>query len=126
MEDIKEGEYIRTEKGTIAKITDIEWDLLYEILSKKPKYKHWVSDKQCYTEYITKHSPNIIDLIEIGDYVNDYKVIKIDWYEPITDKLQKYVQVESNKMINIFYADTIKSIVTKERFKSMEYIVKEV
>ena len=60
-------------------------------------------------EEIIKSSPNIIDLIEVGDYVNGYEVTSKDqflgfgnhdWY-----------------MIN----DEIKSIVTKEQFKSMEY-----
>ena len=58
---------------------------------------------------IIKSSPNIIDLIEVGDYVNGYEVTSKDqflgfgnhdWY-----------------MTN----DEIKSIVTKEQFESMEY-----
>ena len=62
-------------------------------------------------KYIIKSSPNIIDLIEVGDYVNGYKVTSkdqflgfgnYDWY-----------------MTN----DEIKSIVTKEMYSSAEYRV---
>lgn len=59
------NEYIRTDKGTIAKIEDVEWDINYTIVEMKPRYKHWVTEKQCYTEDIKKHSKNIIDLIEV-------------------------------------------------------------
>lgn len=58
---------------------------------------------------VKEPSPNIMDLIEVGDYVNGYEVTSKDqflgfgnhdWY-----------------MTN----DEIKSIVTKEQFKSMQY-----
>lgn len=64
-------------------------------------------------DMIAKSSPNIIDLIEVGDYVNGYEVTSKDqflgfgnhdWY-----------------MIN----DEIKSIVTKEQFSQMKYKVGE-
>ena len=59
-----------------------------------------------------KSSPNIIDLIEIGDYVNGEKV---------TDKFD-YLLVFDNAD---YYKDEneIKSIVTKEAFENMEYKV---
>ena len=62
---------------------------------------------------ITKASHNIIDLIEVGDYVNGYKV----------DFVQNgYVVFNHNHpyQLNIYSKD-IKSIVTKEQFESMSY-----
>ena len=68
---------------------------------------------------IINHSYNIIDLIEVGDYVNGLKVIDI---------------LENDIYISDYYAESyigvvkvkdIKSIVTKEQFESMEYKVGE-
>lgn len=94
--ELRVNDYVRTKDGKIEKYSgtndsEIENFTLNEIV---------------------KSSPNIIDLIEVGDYVNGYEVTskdKIlgfgnhDWY-----------------MTN----DEIKSIVTKEQFKNMEYEVK--
>ena len=57
-----------------------------------------------------KSSPNIIDLIEVGDYVNGEKV---------TDKFD-YLLAFGN---NDYYKNEneIKNIVTKEQFEEMEY-----
>lgn len=63
MEEIKDNEYIRTNRGTIAKIEDTEFDIktnsfgqiLYEIFVEGNRYY----------EVILKHSPNIIDLVEV-------------------------------------------------------------
>lgn len=65
-------------------------------------------DEKC----IIKSSPNIIDLIEVGDYVNGNKV---------DAKGNKYVIFyDGDGDIEVFEND-IKSIVTKEQFKEMEY-----
>ena len=63
-----------------------------------------------------KSSPNIIDLIEIGDYVNGYKV------DAIGDKYVIFYDGDGD--IEVFDAN-IKSIVTHEQFESMEYKVGE-
>jgi hypothetical protein len=75
---------------------------------------------------IIKSSPNIIDLIEVGDYVNGNRVIEID--NKSKDIFNKYLLVEETDYdnCNISYSNNdIKSIVTKEQFESMEYKVKE-
>ena len=68
---------------------------------------------------ITKASHNIIDLIEVGDYVNGYPV-----YETIDypDNTRAIVIADDNK--SIIWEESsqyIKSIVTKEMFSSVEY-----
>lgn len=58
-------------------------------------------------------SHNIIDLIEVGDYVNGYKVTSKDQFLGIGNH-------------DWYIADyEIKSIVTKEQFSQMEYKVVE-
>ena len=69
-------------------------------------------------EEIIKSSPNIIDLIEVGDYVNGYLVIEKD----INNEL-RYIDLKDRNMKYVKYLD-VKSIVTKEQFKNIEYEVK--
>ena len=85
-------------------------------------------DDEEFEEIIKKHSKNIIDLIEVGDYVNGSKLISIDYAEDEfgnCDKLHFYYQFEdSEKDINEYYDKlVIKSIVTKEAFANAEYRV---
>ena len=62
---------------------------------------------------IVKHSKDIIDLIEVGDYVNGEKVIDT-WNGN---------RIETHR--SNFNDDNIKSIVTKEQFAQAEYKIKE-
>ena len=59
-----------------------------------------------------KSSPNIIDLIEVGDYVNGLRVNEISEHTIFLDDMRDF----SKKDINY-----VESIVTKEQFKSMKY-----
>lgn len=72
-------------------------------------------------EQITKHSENIIDLIEVGDYVNGYKVEKIEVNRVICVDYcfdcKRYTLATNNP-------ENIKSIVTHQQFNSMKYEVK--
>ena len=71
---------------------------------------------------ITKASHNIIDLIEVGDYVNGYKVsFKGDDYQPFVQC--DYPVEEGSTNHYRFYEKAIYSIVTKEQFESMSYKV---
>ena len=69
-------------------------------------------------ENIIKSSSNIIDLIEIGDYVNGARVIR-------TNAPAGFVIVNTALMSeNTIYKYNIKSIVTKEQFERISYEVK--
>ena len=135
MEDIKVGEYVRTKDGMIAKVIDNSCHFVTDILYRNQKgycgrhdseirdYRLYINNEQAKE---CKHSPNIIDLVEKDDYVNGYKVL-YDYKE--TDKEQcngeyrKCIIVETKsgqwKMVDW----DIKSIVTKEQFESIKYIV---
>ena len=71
---------------------------------------------------IIKTSHNIIDLIEVGDYVNGYKVDFINKFED-----NYYIKGEGTNgfEIDIEHQEQIKSLVTKEYFESMSYKVGE-
>ena len=107
---MKIGDYVRTDDGLIGKI-----------VSEPYEYKDSIGcdidfgNNDIYNEYemyqrIIKSSPNIIDLIEVGDYVNGEKV---------TDKFD-YLLAFGN---NDYYKNEneIKNIVTKEQFEEITY-----
>ena len=78
---------------------------------------------------VIKSNPNIIDLIEIGDYVNGCKIIELSTN---IDGKVLYLETDITEFDNVYafghidiYEKDIKSIVTKEQFESMEYKVEE-
>ena len=68
---------------------------------------------------IIKSSPQIIDLIEVGDYVNNSKVVDIA-YAP---KKAIYVEQSWNGALLPILNDRINSVLTKEQFEAMKYKV---
>lgn len=68
---------------------------------------------------IINASYNIIDLIEVGDYVNGEKVIEIDNCKGAMREL--YLEGQNPEKDCGIYFEEIKSIVTREQFESMEY-----
>jgi len=133
-EPIKIGDYVRIKyMGKRTKIGRIE-----QILEKDPCYKdmqlyqidvvhqhsngHFPS-YEIYEEDIIDYSSEIIELVEIGDYVNGCKV---------TDKYYSYggkellldaigIEGHSLALTNI----DIQSILTKENFDVMNYVIGE-
>ena len=120
--ELEPNMYVRTKKG-IAKIVEIfdkENEPYYGAKYRTDTFLEIYYDSEYIgDEDISKSSHNIIDLIEVGDYVNGLKVIDI---------------VENDIYISDYYAESyigmakvkdIKSIVTKEQFSQMEYKVGE-
>ena len=120
---MKVGDYVRTDDGCICKV------LKYTNISDNDFYVNTDSKYDViYKSWIVKSSPNIIDLIEVGDYVNGYEIIDIIYEK---DNI-KYLETEITKFDNVYpignvdiYKNDIKSILTKEQFKSMEYRIGE-
>lgn len=106
--EVEVGEYIRTDSGEIFKVIDIEKGSV----QIKSDVRRWIGI--C---CIKTHSKNIIDLIEVGDYVNGYRV--------------EQVSIETNEVLldhNGFGWITLKDgdkIGTHEQFSSIEYKVEE-
>lgn len=123
MEDIKVGEYVRTDKGNIGKVYEIRLGKSKDV--KDLYFNIYKLDIGLWTElsYIKKHSFNIIDLIEEGDYVNGYKILDLEKKE---DRIMICVLKLRSKehWITIDIQD-IKSIVTKEQFNREKYILEE-
>ena len=125
---LKVGMYVRfdyhrvTVPIQIAKIKEKYYD-------KMEKYYYYLTDNGLIVseENIIKASENIIDLIEVGDYVNGKKVVFIDEYDRIAldENDIKTRDVEGRYEFLTIKKEDIKSIVTKEQFESMKYIVEE-
>lgn len=65
---------------------------------------------------IIKHSKNIIDLIEVGDYVNGNRMDIVERDE------NGHVYYLQNCELPSVNKNEIKSIATKEQFASVEYV----
>lgn len=135
-EPIKVGDYVRIKhmysQTKIAKIT--------KILEKDPCYHdmqmyqidvvhqhsngHFPAYK-IYEEDIIDYSSEIIELVQVGDYVNGYRVIDV-----VEDLKTKEIHLEmpmdyTNKELGdcTIYNKDIKSILTKENFDAMNYVI---
>lgn len=126
---IEIGQYIRTKHYGIFKVLNIE-KIGKTILFKKTQGVDVViADKynKIEDEIIGEPNNNILKLVKIGDYINGSRVIKIQEVKNYPDLLN--VKIEKTDFRydiheTVFEKD-IKSIVTKEQFKSMEYKVGE-
>jgi len=122
------NEYVRTKNGIIAKVIGVQSGGIEKYYFDKEVIDNFKELTQFGTENVVlKHSFNIIDLIEEGDYVNGLEVVTIDGYdEDGNDKeelgiLETYV----DEVDGIYLTDVnIKSIVTHEQMEAMEYEVK--
>ena len=126
--EIKVGEYVRTKNGLIGKVNKIELagsgvrfggEYLSETIIQFNDGK--VYERRVKEKDIIKHSFNLIDLIEVGDYVNG---------NIVTDK---YLFAGEKPVIEIERNDTnckclcekdIKSILTHELYEANAYKVK--
>lgn len=117
------GEYVRTTNNGIKRI-----DIIFENKTVN-KYGYecgsdWDGKWYSYikTTDIVKHSKNIIDLIETGDYVNGTKVNQISEPSLANDyKRLIYCNECEGLYESVLSNNEIKSILTHEQFESIEY-----
>lgn len=135
MSDMQVGEYCRTKEGYIAKVIEID-DITYMFdktirISCGDVFLHIFLGEE--KQYITKHSPNIIDLIEVGDYINGCLIVEISKDPFIKGQTNLWTNMlfsEGEPFPNEYYKvkileKDIKSIVTHEQFRDVRYIVNE-
>ena len=114
--EIEVGMYVRTKWGYICEIINInefrEPSMKYGVEANYLRDVMFIGE-----EDILKASDNIIELIEVGDYVNGYKVDFVQNNEIVYNH-------NHPRQLNMFAKD-IKSIVTKEQFERCMYKVGE-
>ena len=126
---LKLNEYVRTKDEIIAKVIGVQSGGIEKYFFDKEIHKLLNFLSQLSAEnVISKHSFNIIDLIEEGDYVNGDKIVKIEediyigglnlWTErDVPDGFGGFYRVK-------YREKDIKFVVTHEQMEAMEYEVK--
>ena len=122
---IEVGDYVRTKTGKIRKIVE---KLAQYYLIEKVTFDEIVNcNNTAYEDGdIVNHSKNIIDLIEVGDYVNGEKVFATE--NRINDNGEKIILTENYDEWTdngVTSNKDIKTILTKELFEANCYKVKE-
>ena len=101
--DLKEEMYVRTTDYGITQVKGFCSTIYADYIATKNVLVH--------KKEIVKVSDNIIDLIEVGDYVNGHLVIK------------RHNDLMLEDTFDLVQDEEIKSIVKKEQFESMSYKV---
>lgn len=104
--EIKENEFIRTKTGKIDKVINNNYYMSQYIECEKR-----IVEK----ENIVKHSFNIIDLIEVGDFVNGVLVTGKESTLLYTDI--KGIDHSGYHIVISQYGDGIKTILTHEQYE---------
>lgn len=109
--ELRINDYVRTNDGNIFQITGSDIEFASEIGSdgNLPFNAKIISSE-------------IIDLIEVGDYVNGERVIYKQYKEYPNPLLDHYVVDTTRRS---YSENEIKSIVTHEQFSQMEYRIGE-
>ena len=113
--ELKENMYVRTKDGIIAKVDYIDNDTLF---FDKELYRTYGDSidflEKDELERIIKASYNIIDILEVGDYVNNERV----------EEIWKEIVLVGQECRPISF-NNIKSIVTHEQMEQISYKVRE-
>ena len=113
------GMYVRTDKGRIGKVITEEYEYR-DSYNQKIEFKDEIEDTfDMDWEDILKASHNIIDLIEVGDYVNGREVVEIFY-----NANDEVIGIDTRGSVD-YVESQIKSILTKEQFEDMSYKVGE-
>lgn len=111
MEKIGINEYVRTKNGTIDKVINSNFYMNIYVECEKGFYL---------IKKVVKHSKQLTDLIEVGDYINGMEVLDVykprDLWEPVE------IRVDS-RYANFILTEDIQTILTKESYMANCYKV---
>lgn len=104
---IEVNEYIRTKKGSIDKVINPNYYMSIYVECKKGMYL---------LDNVVKHSKQLIDLIEVGDYVNGHLVeeVRISCFDSLIFVHEYEIELREKD---------IKTILTKESYMANCYKV---
>ncbi len=133
MDKIEINEYVRTKKGIIDKVII---DYFGICNSQNCNCKHVSCQYDYYDEEdIVKHSKDIIDLLEVGDYVNGHIInditnitddeYEIDEEDDWAVKKGIYLECGDEEGCIIIESNNIKTILTKEIYEQNCYKVEK-
>ena len=105
--ELKENMYYRTYSGSINKITSIK---------DYNEREYLLNGFYINKDIIKKASYNIIDILEVGDYVNGHRVEEINFED-------EEIFTDSEYYCGIVEFCNIKSVITREQMEQMAYKV---
>ena len=111
------GQFVRTNYGKIDKILELNKSYVKGVSQKDEFYSYDIDN-------IVKASYNIIEILEIGDYVSTITgecAVIAGVYNDINNK--NYLRLCN--CIGEYYEDDIKSVITYEQMEQMAYKVEE-
>ena len=110
--------FVRTKDGKI-------FDCYVSEQMGKPIYYPKRSKTNGYIDWneVYKKSENIIDILEVGDYVNGSLVININYDINLDEDVVESISIfdYSIEGFDVLHEKDIKTVVTKEQFEAMEY-----
>ncbi len=110
--NIKKDDYAKLNTGEIVKVTGIRENQV----NKKAIYFGAYDDDWCDSAAVENFSENIIDLIEVGDYVNGKYVKEINQYKDGKSIIA---------LIGIIDEKNIKTILTHEQYNANCYKIEQ-
>ena len=114
-DNIKKDDYARLNTGQIVKIIGIKENKV----DKKAIYFNIYNEDWCNSAAVENFSENIIDLIEVGDYVNGYPVRRIpNFNNELCNFDLNNMEWTPLKEIDVYY-----NILTKELYQANCYTV---
>lgn len=122
--EIKVGEYVRINNDFrlialgIGKVIRINQDTIYVKNNFEIPFAFKI-------ENVTKHSFNIIDLIEVGDYVNGYRILNMTDISNSDKTVFTIYKSDFKDICRIWGEEDIETILTHEQFEANCYKVKE-
>lgn len=114
--DIKVGEYVRTYNGLIGQVVQITNSNNYAI-------RIYNGAEYVVRAVIAKHSCNIIDLIEVGDIVNGYRILNIVDLDNSNKKVFTICKSDFKDICKVWSEEDIETILTKEQYNTNCYKV---
>lgn len=109
--------YVRTNVG-IAKVHSIRDNNVQTILTRNHRVGH-------YFTVLQEPSFNILDLIQIGDYVNNCTILDIVDIKDSKEKMFVVFIHKGTQCCKIWGEEDIETIVTKEQLDQEKYIIKK-
>lgn len=125
--ELKENMHVRTKDGIIAKVDYIDNDTIF---FDKELYRAYGDSidflEKDNLERIVKASYNIIDILEVGDYVNGKKIVDVGCLTNGTEKGTKVIDYYiAPNVVYYFKNKDIKSVITHEQMEQMAYKVSD-
>lgn len=121
--ELRENMYVRTKKGIakIKKIFSSDEEPYFGAKYETDTYLEIYYDSEYVSEDdVLKASYNIIDILEVGDYVNGLPVSKTSEY---INTYEKYIELYGS--CSDWENEDIKSVITHEQMEQMAYKVED-